>query len=119
MHTFKTLCILDVLFYIAYSTRYSLFVLMCRKPISLTHSLTTTEVTLQNKGIITCNYNPYRAMIETLLNFGQDAKSSQLMSSLFIKDDFDHPEDPDPNGANNGLFLRSKFTETSKKAHFP
>ena len=58
-------------------------------------------------------------MIETLLNFGQDAKSSQLMSSLFIKDDFDHPEDPDPNGANNGLFLRSKFTETSKKAHFP
>ena len=39
MHTFKTLCILDVLFYIAYSARYSLFVLMCRKT-HITHSLT-------------------------------------------------------------------------------
>ena len=36
---YRTYCILDVLFYIAYSARYSLFVLMCRKPISLTHSL--------------------------------------------------------------------------------
>ena len=33
-----------------------------------------TEVTLQNKSIITCNYNPYRSMIETLLNYGHDAK---------------------------------------------
>ena len=39
MHTFKTLCILDVLFYIAYSARYSFFVLMCRKT-HITHSLT-------------------------------------------------------------------------------
>ena len=38
MHTFRTLCILDVLFYIAYSARYSLFVLMCRKT-HITHSL--------------------------------------------------------------------------------
>lgn len=64
----------------------------------------TTEVTLQNKAIITSNYNPYRAMFETLLNFGQDAKSSQLLSQLFIKDDSDHPEDTDPSGNNNGLF---------------
>ena len=41
MHTFKTLCILDVLFYIAYSARYSLFVLMCRKT-HITHSLLRT-----------------------------------------------------------------------------
>ena len=31
--------LLDVLFYIAYSARYSLFVLMCRKT-HITHSLT-------------------------------------------------------------------------------
>lgn len=74
----------------------------------------TIEVTLQNKAIITCNYNPYRAIIQTLLNYGQDAKSSQLQSQLFFKDDFDHPEDPDPTGANNGLFLRAKFIENSK-----
>ena len=39
VHPFRTLCILDVLFYIAYSARYSLFVLMCRKT-HITHSLT-------------------------------------------------------------------------------
>ena len=38
-NSFRTLCILDVLFYIAYSARYSLFVLMCRKT-HITHSLT-------------------------------------------------------------------------------
>jgi hypothetical protein len=54
----------------------------------------STEVTLQNKAVITCNYNPYRAMFQTLLNFGEDAKSSQLTSQLFYKDDNDHPEDP-------------------------
>ena len=43
MHTFKTLCILDVLFYIAYSARYSLFVLMCRKT-HITHSLNLLRV---------------------------------------------------------------------------
>lgn len=29
----------------------------------------STEVTLQNKATITCNYNPYRAMIWNLLNY--------------------------------------------------
>ena len=38
VHPFKIFCILDVLF-IAYSARYSLFVLMCRKT-HITHSLT-------------------------------------------------------------------------------
>lgn len=74
----------------------------------------STEVTLQNKAIITCNYNPYRAMIETLLNFGQDAKTSQLTSQLFIKDDNDAPQITDPSGANQGLFERTKFIAESK-----
>ena len=37
MHPFKTLCILDI-FFIAFSARYSPFVLMCRKTY-ITHSL--------------------------------------------------------------------------------
>ena len=74
----------------------------------------TTEVTLQNKAIITCNYNPYIAMIQTLLSYGQDATKSQLLSQLFIKDDNDHPEDCDAAGANNGLFLRHQFIDGSK-----
>ena len=41
MHSFRTFCILDV-YFIAYSARYSLFVLMCRKT-HITHSLTLTS----------------------------------------------------------------------------
>ena len=40
----------------------------------------TVEVTLQNKATITCNYNPYRAYIQTLLKYRQDALSSQIQT---------------------------------------
>lgn len=73
----------------------------------------STEVTLQNKTVTSCNYNPYRAMFQTLLNYGQDAKSSQLTSQFFYKDDNDHPEDPSANGGNNGLFVRATFIAES------
>ena len=52
MHTFRTLCILDVLFYIVYSARYSLFVLMCRKT-HITHSLVLRIAYWLNKTIFT------------------------------------------------------------------
>lgn len=34
------------------------------------------EVSLQNKATMSCNYNPYRAYIHTLLNYGSDAVDS-------------------------------------------
>lgn len=71
-----------------------------------------TEVTLQNKAVITCNYNPHRAMIETLLNYGQDAKSSLLATQMFIKDT--KPSVVDPAGTNTGLFERQKLIAESK-----
>jgi hypothetical protein len=74
----------------------------------------TVEVTLQNKATITCNFNPYRAMIKTLLNFGQDAKKSQLESQLFVKDDNDSPAVTDPAGTNQGLFDRTQYVKLSK-----
>ena len=75
----------------------------------------TTEVTLQNKATITRTYNPYNAMIQVLLNNGQDAKLSQLTSQLFIKDDNDKPEDTNAySGANNALFLRRSYIAESK-----
>ena len=75
----------------------------------------STEVSLQNKAVVTCNYNPYRAMIRTLLNYGEDAKSSQLMSQLYIKDDNDHPDSTDPSsGENNALYLRALYAAQSK-----
>lgn len=74
----------------------------------------TTEVTLQNKASITCNYNPYRAYIQTLLNYGQDALSSQIQTQGWIMDDSDSPGVTDPNGSNNGLFNRAQWIVTSK-----
>lgn len=71
-----------------------------------------TEVTLQNKAVITCNNNPHRAMIETLLNYGQDAKSSLLKTQMFVKDIL--PSVVDPSGANTGLFERQKLIAESK-----
>ena len=53
-------------------------------------------------------------MIQTLLNYGMDTINSQLLTQLFIKDDSDHPEDCDPTGANNGLFLRQRYIDGSK-----
>ena len=75
----------------------------------------TTEVTLQNKATITCNYNPYRAYIPTILKYGTDAASSQLDTQLFKMDDSDSPGVTDPNGSNNGLFLRANMIALSKR----
>lgn len=61
---------------------------------------------------------PYRAMIETLLNFGPAAKQSQLTTSLYYKDTPGKMDIVNPNtaeaGANIGLKTRHKFTTTSK-----
>ena len=59
-----------------------------------------TEVTLQNKASITNNYNPYRAYIHTLLNYGQDALSSQIQTQGWFIDDSDSPGVTDPAGTN-------------------
>ena len=75
----------------------------------------TTEVTLQNKATITCNYNPYRAYITTLLKYGTDAVTSQLDTQLFIRDDADSPGVSDPTGSNNELFQRASTIAESKR----
>ena len=73
----------------------------------------TVEVTLQNKVIVTCNYNPYRAYIPTLLKYGEDALSSQINTQGWCIDDADAPGVTDPSKANNGLFERAKWIATS------
>jgi hypothetical protein len=52
------------------------------------HSLfSPVDVSLNGTQITSpTNTYPYRAMIETLLSFGSDAKMSQLTSALFYKD---------------------------------
>ena len=75
---------------------------------------TSSEVTLQNKASITCNYNSYRAYIQTLLNYGQDALSTQVTTQGWYMDDADSPGVTDPTGSNNALYERATWIAKSK-----
>ena len=64
------------------------------------------------------NTYPYRAMIETLLNYGEDAKTSQLSMAMSYKDppekmDVVNPV-ADDEDANMGLKTRYAFTKQSQ-----
>jgi len=61
------------------------------------------------------NTYPYRAMIETLLSYGGDAKESQLTSAFFYKDEAGRMDAADFAAAtrNDGFFKRSKMAEKS------
>ncbi|MEW8548440.1 MAG: hypothetical protein AB2693_33475 [Candidatus Thiodiazotropha sp.] len=74
----------------------------------------TVEVTLQNKVTLTCSNNPYRAMIQTLLNYGSDAETSQLTTMLFNKDSSEAIDDCDTTGSNDGLVERTSYVSLSK-----
>lgn len=73
-----------------------------------------TEVSLQSKASVACNLNPYRAYMNTLLKHGQDALTSQVTTQGWVMDDSDSPGSSDPNGTNNGLFVRSSWIASSK-----
>ena len=55
----------------------------------------------------------YKAYIQNLLNYGQDAKATQLQTSLFYKDDARFMDVTDPNGENTGLFSRTVYSKNS------
>lgn len=74
----------------------------------------TVEVTLQNKVTLTCTSNPYRSMIQTLLNYGEDAENSQLTTQLFRKDTSVAIDDCDTAGSNDGLVERTAYIALSK-----
>ncbi len=77
------------------------------------------EVSLNERLVSPSSNNyPYRAYLETLLNYSRESKETQLTSSLFYKDDagkFDHcnPQDPDGQG-NSGLKKRYEFCARSR-----
>jgi hypothetical protein len=75
-----------------------------------------------NGTLITSSTNTYayRAYIEILLSYGSDAKSSQMTSALFYKDeagkmDKPNPLAPDNAEKNSGLVKRQTFTATSSE----
>ena len=57
---------------------------------------------------------PYRAYIETLLNFGSDAKKSKLQASLYFTDDNLTVSDPSPEGIKNSGLKRRHAICTAK-----
>ncbi len=85
------------------------------------HSLFNQVDVSLNERLITASTPtyPYRAMIETLLSYGHDAKESQLSSSLFYKDTAGHMDVVDPTvaddtNANLGLRNRYELTQRSR-----
>ena len=60
------------------------------------------------------NTYAYRSIIEAILNYGSDAKKSQLEMGLYSKDTAGHLEETDPVKENLGLQSRSSFTNESK-----
>ena len=89
-------------------------------PVNLSlHSLFSQVDVSLNERLISPSTNtyPYRAMIETLLNYGGDAESSQLSMALFYKDTPGKMDIMDPladdDDANLGLKARFAFTKNS------
>ena len=82
------------------------------------HSLfSQMDITLNGTQITaSTNTYPYRAMIETLLSYGGDAKESQLTSALFYKDTAGEMDSHvlDGEHKNLGFIKRAAFTAGSK-----
>ena len=83
------------------------------------HSLFSQVDIELNGTLITSSTNtyPYRAMLETLLSYGEDAKKTQLTSALFYKDEagkMDVIALDDADARNGGLYNRSRYTNTSR-----
>ncbi|XP_046560161.1 uncharacterized protein F54H12.2-like [Haliotis rubra] len=78
------------------------------------------SVSLGNQLVSSANnHYPYKSMLKTLLNYGADAKSSQLTSQLFYKDtgnDNDDIESTDAvAGGNDGLLKRGDYIAKSQE----
>ena len=84
----------------------------------LLHSLfSQVDVSLNGTQITSStNTYPYRAILETLLSYGRDAKESQLTSELFYKDVAGKMDAVDVTGAavNSGFVERVEQTTASK-----
>jgi hypothetical protein len=74
------------------------------------------DVSMQNKPINSSGaHYPYLSMLSTLINYGGDAKSSQLTSQLWESDTAGEFDDANANsGRNSGLLRRALLIKGSK-----
>lgn len=77
------------------------------------------DVTIQGKFITSSSANyPYKAYIQTLLKYGNDAKSSQLSSQCYYSDTPGYLDDDDgKTGSNLGFKSRTELFADSKQVH--
>ena len=83
------------------------------------HSLFSQMDISLNGTLITSSTNtyPYRAMVETLLSYGMDAKTFQLTSALYYKDtasNMDSMDFENENAVNKGLAARRHMARESR-----
>ena len=82
------------------------------------HSLFSHLDVSLNERLISASTNthPYRAMIETLFNYGGDAKSSQLSMAMFSKDSPGKMDVVDivADGADAYMGLKARYTFTKQ-----
>lgn len=80
------------------------------------HSLFSQVDVSLNDRLISSSSNtyPFRAYIETLLNYGSDYKKSFLTSECFYKDTAGHLDATDETQGNEGLKKRAEFIAGSK-----
>ena len=74
------------------------------------------DVSLQGKPIVsTTNHYAYKAYIQTLLQYGYDAKSSQLSTQLWLRDTYSEMSDVDVEGGSNlNLGTRASYFQGDK-----
>ena len=80
------------------------------------HSLWAQVDISFNNTLVTSSENtyPYRAYLENLLEYGRNAKKSQLTTQLYYRDTSHHFEDLKQDGKNSGFITRYHFAKTSK-----
>ena len=72
------------------------------------------DVFLNNQKITSSiNTYPYRCMLETLMNYGEEAKKTQLVTSMFYKDTAGKMDSIDVKDGNQGLNKRQQTKSTS------
>ena len=80
------------------------------------HSLFSQVDVYLNDTLVTPSSNtyPYRAYVETLLSYGDEAKNTQLTSQLWYKDTAGHMEATTENDGNLGLAERRRHIAESR-----
>ena len=80
------------------------------------HSLFSQMDVYLNDTLVTPSSNtyPFRAYVDTVLSYGDEAKNTQLTSQLWYKDTAGHMDATNVDGGNTGLVERRRYIAESR-----